>query len=207
VKGRPPKSVEEKRLTGNPGKRDLPAPVLVSGRPEDDEIPAPEWLPAEARDFWGRVVPALAKANIIDTADLVGVEMMALDYAYARRAAAVVDAQGFFVRGSMGQMVEHPALGVVRTFQTQWLRFAEHYALTPVGRTRLGLAQLQGVSLADELRKALGIGEEEGLEPRVGDGAIDAEAREVETCAECGSVKGRRHAEGCSRRRRRKGAE
>jgi P27 family predicted phage terminase small subunit len=195
--------VEQRRLEGNLGKRALPEPVLVGGRPMDDDIPPPDHLPPVAKEHWRVVVPLLLKANIIDTADLFGIEEMSIAYARRRSAAEVLAKQGLFASGSMGQMVEHPAAQMERHYSALWLRYAEHYALTPVGRTRLGLAQLQGASLADELKKALGIGEE----PPAAD--VEGEAVEIPTCDECGSEKGRRHADGCSRRRKpkpRKGA-
>ena len=49
-----------------------------------------------------------------------------------------------------------PALRVERDAWQAFLRFAEQYALTPVARTRLGLAELHRRTLAEELDEQLG---------------------------------------------------
>src|SRR5687768_9523370 len=55
ARGRPPKPVELKRLTGNPGHRPLPTAVLVLPSAQD-RIPAiPHGLGKEGRKVWRRL--------------------------------------------------------------------------------------------------------------------------------------------------------
>lgn len=154
MQGRKPKPVEVRRREGNPGKRALPEPVTVAGRPVRVPEP-PESLPRDAREAWERIVPALADVGLLDEIDALALEAMCTQWARAKQAGRVIAEQGHVTLGSTGQLVEHPALATERQAHQMFLRFAEHYALTPIARTRLGLAELQRRSLAGEMAKAL----------------------------------------------------
>lgn len=220
--GRKPKPVEVKRAEGNPGKRNLPEPVLVAGR--NVPVAPPPHLPDVAKDLWDEVVGALAEAKIIDRVDIPALLQLCVQFARARQAGEILDSPadeeeteklrkrvgeqrafveaakvqqanrmkaGLEVRaseisaltkaevalanletfvelrtrygnlvalGSTGQVVESPLLDVERQAASLFLRFCEHYALTPVARTRLGIAQLEGRSLQRELADELGGG-------------------------------------------------
>lgn len=160
--GRKPKSAEQRRAEGNPGKRPLPEPVIVAGRP--DAMAMPEHLPPAAAEAWDEIVPTLGRLGILDGVDKPALEAMCTQYARARQAGKVVAAQGHLARGSAGQIREHPSLGTERAAHAMFLRFAEHYALTPVSRVRLGLAELHRRSLAEEMAEALGATELEPVE-------------------------------------------
>lgn len=190
MRGRKPTPVELQRRRGNPGHRPLPDPVLVGGRVTEPP-PPPDHLPEDARRAWDVFVPTLCGIGALDAVDLIALEGACVAYGRARQAARVIAEQGHVVEGSMGQMVEHPSLGTERAEWALFLRFAEQYGLTMLARTRAGLAELQRRSLAEEL----------GTIFAQAPAAIDGDA--VEVCGECGSRKGRRHADHCSRRRRR----
>jgi hypothetical protein len=80
---------------------------------------------------------------------------MATEYANWRYAARVLKEDGFFVRGSVGQIREHPALKIQGQASDRFLKIAEQYGLTPIARTRLGLAELHRRSLKQELEGGL----------------------------------------------------
>jgi phage terminase small subunit len=85
------------------------------------------------------------------------------------KAAAVLadpEVGGHFVAGSMGQLVPHPALKTLRDQTVVFERLAQSVALTPVARSRLGLAVLAGQALAAEMDDAIG---------SVADALVDAE--------------------------------
>lgn len=157
MRGAKPKPVEQKILEGNPGKRKLPEPLLVSGRPamhELDEPPA--HLPVEAKEFWRDSVARLVEVGIVDRVDIPVLEQLSIQYARIRQAQRVLAVDGHYVRGSVGQLRPHPALKIEQDATSLFLKMAEHYALTPVARTRLGLAELHRRSLASEIGDALG---------------------------------------------------
>jgi P27 family predicted phage terminase small subunit len=154
-RGRKPKPREQRIAEGNPGKRPLPEPVIMGGSPREAPEP-PEHLDDDGKAWWREAVPILHHVGLLDTVDTAALEMAATAYSRFRQARRVVDAQGVLTRGSTGQLREHPALKTEREAQSQYLRFAEQYALTPVARTRLGLAELHRRSLADEMDSRIG---------------------------------------------------
>lgn len=157
MRGRKPKPVEQRIREGNIEKTPLPEPLLVSGRPRMDELrEPPDYLPEEAKDFWRDSVTQLINVGIVDRVDVPVLEQLAVQYARIRQAQRVLAEQGHYVRGSVGQLRPHPALKIEQDATSLFLKMAEHYALTPVARTRLGLAELHRRSLAEELGQGLG---------------------------------------------------
>lgn len=152
--GRKPKPVEQRRREGNPGKRKLPQPVLIAGRSAPEPPPG---LPPEALDVWHAVVPTLQQVGLLDAVDAVALEGLCVLVARAREARKLLAREGLVTKTDRGTPIVHPALRVERDAWRAFLAFAEQYALTPVARTRLGLAELQRRSLADELATSIGV--------------------------------------------------
>lgn len=152
MRGSKPKPVEQKLREGNPGKRPLPEPLLVAGRPQHGELAEPpEHLPEEAKEFWKESITRLIEVGIIDRVDVPVLEQLSVQYARIRQAQRVLAVDGHYVRGSVGQLRPHPALKIEQDATTLFLKMAEHYALTPIARTRLGLAELHRRSLQAEI--------------------------------------------------------
>jgi P27 family predicted phage terminase small subunit len=157
MRGRKPKPVEQKIAEGNPGKRALPEHLLVGGRPTLDELrEPPAHIPPEAQQFWRDSVQRLIEVGIVDRVDVPVLEQLATQYARIRQAQRVLAEDGHYVRGSVGQLRAHPAIKIEAEATRLFLQMAEHYALTPIARTRLGLAELHRRSLSQELREGLG---------------------------------------------------
>jgi P27 family predicted phage terminase small subunit len=156
VRGRPPKPVEERVRDGTPGHRPLPEVLLVSGRPDLQELAEPpETLPREAKEFWHDVVLELVKIGMVDRVDRPVLKQLAVQYARIEQAQRVLAQDGHFTRGSVGQLKEHPALKIEANATALFLKLAEHYGLTPVARTRLGLAELHRRTLEQEFGSGL----------------------------------------------------
>jgi P27 family predicted phage terminase small subunit len=157
ISGRKPKPVEQRRREGNPRQHKAPEPVLVAGRPMTEELAeAPEHLPAHAKKFWKDAIVRLADVGILDRVDTATLELMAMQYARARQAADVIEREGLMSEGSKGQPRPHPAVQIERLATADFLRIAEHFALTPVARTRLGLAELERRKLEDDIEQSVG---------------------------------------------------
>lgn len=157
MNGRKPKPVEQRRREGNPGRRPLPETVQVGGRPDPSVFAKPPaHLEKEAKAFWKDAVQTLADVGVLDQVDGAALEMLATQYARVRQAQAAVKKHGLFTTGSVGQTREHPALRIEREATAAFMRIAEHFALTPVARTRLGLAELHRRSMAKEMDDSLG---------------------------------------------------
>jgi P27 family predicted phage terminase small subunit len=130
---------------------------LIAGRPRHDELNEPaSHLPEDAQAFWRCYVPDLVVCGIVDRVDVPLLEQLAVQYARIRGAQRVIDEVGLFTRGSVGQIREHPALRIEREATIVFDRLAQQFGLGPLGRTRLGLAEITRRSLAAELTDAFG---------------------------------------------------
>jgi P27 family predicted phage terminase small subunit len=157
MKGHPPNAVEQRIREGNPRRHPIPEPLLVAGRPEEGEmLTPPEDLPPSGKEAWNAVVPQLAEVGLLDRVDRLVLEAMCLQWARMKQAGRVVAAQGHLIRGPGGTLREHPALRIEREAASMFFRFAEQYAMTPIARTRLGLAELHRRQLKTEFDSALG---------------------------------------------------
>ena len=116
---------------------------------------APSDLPTSVVVVWNSVAPSLIEHGIISKVDLPLVEAYCRAVARAREAEAILDAQGPIIEGKRGSVV-HPAFRVARDSWALASALAEKLGLDPTGRTRLGLAKLQGASLASELADKYG---------------------------------------------------
>ncbi len=161
MRGRPVKPIEQKIREGNAGKRKLPEPLNLDAEEPGTEVvalvaspPKPADLPPAASMMWDELVPILSKANVLSSVG--GAALMALCIQWERsvQARAVLKRQGLFSLGSMGQLVEHPAVQTERAAHLLFLRFAEQFGITPVARTRIAAA-VAGASMRDELGAAL----------------------------------------------------
>lgn len=163
-KGNPPKAAEVRLREGmGPSgrgvvsHRPVPNVVIVGGRPDFDELAEPpDDLPADGKKLWREDVTRLLEVGIIDRVDRAGLEMMCTAYARAKQAGRVLKAEGLFTGGSRGQLREHPAVAIERNAWLIFFRVANDYALTPVARTRLGLAEVGRRTLSAELEDKLG---------------------------------------------------
>jgi P27 family predicted phage terminase small subunit len=135
VKGRKPKPIEQREREGNPGNRNLPEPLRTSEA--GARVAAPVGLPADAIELWDEVVTRLSEVGVLDRVDRGALIAMCTQWARSVTAGRVVAQEGFFALGSMGQLVEHPALAIERQSHALFLRFAEQYALTPSARARV----------------------------------------------------------------------
>ena len=137
--------------------RPLPTPRLVAGRPELEELrDPPAHLTAAAQEFWGEIVVQLVKVGMIDRVDRPALELICTTWDEYSKADRVVREQGFFAAGPSGQIKEHPALKMRRLARAEFFKYAEQYGLTPMARTRLGLAELHARTLEQELDSKLG---------------------------------------------------
>lgn len=157
MRGRKPTPVEQKVIEGNPGQRALPEITLIGGRPEAGEMSTPpDFLPLDAKEFWVETITRLEDTGMLDLVDYAALEMLAVTYARWRQAARVIAVDGHFAIAPNGSLRVHPAIKIERECSAAYFRMAEHYGLTPVARTRLGMAELHRRSLHDEIHGALG---------------------------------------------------
>lgn len=114
----------------------------------------------QAQRLWKQVCTILIDANIITEGDLFAVEQFVMATLEARRAYFELRTAGSTVAtanpaGGRAALTTHPAYRVWRDSNATMLKWGEHLALTPVARTRLGLAIGHGRKLAQELDDGL----------------------------------------------------
>ena len=130
---------------------------MVAGRPGLSELASPPAdLPLDGQEFWVEVVPALCEIGMLDRIDRPLLCMLATAWARFVQAGRVVAQDGHFTRGSVGQLKEHPAIKIERESAVEFERLAQSFGLSPLGRVRLGLAQLRGRQLLEEMDAVLG---------------------------------------------------
>jgi P27 family predicted phage terminase small subunit len=160
MKGRVPRPREERIRDGKT--RNLPEPVRVSRRLQGSELPEPPMeLGKAARDFWEQVTPVLADAGVLERIDLFMLSLAASAWGDVQKAQRVLDEQGMFQMGSVGQIREHSALKIKREATITFERLANHLCLSPVARTRLGLAALTAQAMSREMDDLLGDDDDE----------------------------------------------
>lgn len=158
AKGRPPKTAEQRLVEGGSqgngaiSHRPSPRPVVLAPRITQYDRPEPPTdLPPEGRELWDISVEALIDLNAAQMIDVPALRMMCRAYARAERSAQVLDKQGYFARGSTGQIVEHPAVRVYEKASNEFLRYATEFGITTLARTRLGLLDVTRRSLSEDL--------------------------------------------------------
>lgn len=137
MKGRKPKDLALKLLTGNPGHRPMggtsDAPFLAA------KFPKPDGLSEDASREWDRLVETLA--GILSPAAAGMVYVAATAYGRMRRAEYLLAEAGgelYETTGKSGRMVrEHPAQGMLERSSTAYHRALAELGSTPVGHTRV----------------------------------------------------------------------
>lgn len=156
ITGRPPKPVEQKRKAGNPGRRQLPVPV-VTLPPVTSIPPCPEGLEPPGQRYWADVWVA-ANGWLSPHMDAPIVEMAARLWDEVGRYREL--AKNPLLREPIvtptGQVVGHrvvanPAVRLQRDAEKQLERWLVELGLTPSARARLGLVQVRAESKLDSL--------------------------------------------------------
>lgn len=210
MRGRKPVPAEVREQQGGSTVSHRPAPpAAVVGEAIDvvagDTLPAPEYLPVEVVDVWNEITPALVKVGLARTVDVPALEALCTHVALARAAFEQLTSGGHL---NVSALVDYTEKGVPvvspyhRIYRDSWreaLKIAEHYGLTPISRTRLGIAALQQKSLAEQLKSIMG--DDEAGDAPAGElvGETDEPYLDAPSCLGCGVEKGRRHLPGCER--------
>lgn len=158
MKGRKPKPPAVRRRDGNPGKRPIPVELRVGDMIEPGRVPPPpEHLPEAAAEVWREILPEIAEVGLARTIDLPYLEALSTHVAISRRALRELgpDFEEAVSITEKGTPVVSPWHRIYRDSWAEALKIGEQYGLSPIARTRLGIAAAQAKSLADELRGVL----------------------------------------------------
>lgn len=116
---------------------------LVKEPPEfERRAPSPpDWLPDEARAEWDRVVPDLARLNLLKPLDRAVLTAYCLTWDRMVAAYKDVASGKLTTRGSQGQLVKHPSVMVLETATRELRALAAEFGMTPSSESRLGTAK------------------------------------------------------------------
>lgn len=148
--GPPPIPVERKRARGNPGKQSLPAQSDTAAlRPAKGVPQPPDHLDERGLDVWRRVWKAAGQWVSPETDR----ELM-IRYCEAQdereQLRAYIARNGLSTTGSQGQEVLAPQTKRLETVEKQMTKYEQLLGLTPVDRSRLGLAEVKKASALEE---------------------------------------------------------
>lgn len=134
MRGRKPKPTAQKKLAGNPGKRRL---NRREPQPRMSADSKPTLINAIGAAFRNCYWDTLHEMQILTDADIAAFEMMAVHYAFAFRAAQLVEREGLTIRDQFGQMHKHPAMQILRDNSALFKAYAAEFGMTPSARSRI----------------------------------------------------------------------
>jgi P27 family predicted phage terminase small subunit len=136
MRGRPPKPPKLKLLTGNPGKRALPA---AAPPPAPGEPVCPAWLCAEGKRIWAKLLPDLPPgvAGKADSEILALLCQAHVEFRWATREIRKKDGRTY--ETEQGQVCPHPAVGMQRSAWAAIQKLSALFGLDPASRSRLNL--------------------------------------------------------------------
>lgn len=122
--------------TDSGGRKVKEGPAFGRSAPE-----APEWLPAEARDEWNRVVPELDRLGLLKSIDRTALTSYCMVWQRFVDANAIVAREGMIVEEELTlgrtKLYRHPALLTVEVASKELRAWATEFGLTPSSEQRL----------------------------------------------------------------------
>jgi P27 family predicted phage terminase small subunit len=156
VTGRPKDPTRERRQTGHrrkPGEAPKLAVVPFQTADQIEYPPPPADLEEAAHPIWVIAVQELAHRGL-KAVDLEAVRQLCTMALRARQAGANIAKYGLMVEGAYGP-IANPMLKIERDASAAYVRLATEFGLTFASRLRLGLFQLAGQSLTQQLAASI----------------------------------------------------
>jgi P27 family predicted phage terminase small subunit len=108
---------------------------------------APEWLPEEARAEWDRVVPELARLDLLKPVDRSALTAYCLTWDRLVQAQREMERDGSVLSENSQGRVRHPAVAVIEAASKELRAWAGEFGLTPSAESKVGR---QGADDGDE---------------------------------------------------------
>jgi P27 family predicted phage terminase small subunit len=98
----------------------------------------PEWLSLDGRELWAKIAPGLERLDLLKPEDYSTLIAYCECWATYREALATIRRDGLTAENpKTGVLHKHPALFALETANTQLLRFAQEFGLTPAAEIAL----------------------------------------------------------------------
>lgn len=98
----------------------------------------PEWLPEEARAEWERVVPELARLELLKPVDRSALVAYCLCWDRLVQAQREIEADGSVLATNSQGRVRHPAVAVIEAASKELRAWAGEFGLTPSAEGKVG---------------------------------------------------------------------
>ncbi|RXV64860.1 phage terminase small subunit P27 family [Roseovarius sp. A46] len=109
-------------------------------KPDDNTVEevssAPDWMTAQAKAEWHRIMPLLVERRILTEADMGSVENYCMAISTAREADSVLQERGHVYEDLHGNLRRNPASLVLKDAMQTARQLAAELGLTPVSRSR-----------------------------------------------------------------------
>jgi phage terminase small subunit len=145
---RRPVPVEIAKRRGNPGKRALPEPLRFA--PLDRAPAPPKDLGPVAREAWKTIAGPLTEAGALQANHLPLLRQLVVAVDMAERARAQFAVEDLTIKGHRGTVI-NPAFRAWSQATALVARLATEFGGSPSSLTHLGLSQLRGKGLQQEL--------------------------------------------------------
>lgn len=113
---------------------------LIKSTPAFKRVPpeAPEWLPDEALAEWQRVVPELARLDLLKPVDRAALTAYCLTWDRLVQAQREMTADGSVLSTNSQGRVRHPAVAVIEAASKELRAWAAEFGLTPSAEGKVG---------------------------------------------------------------------
>lgn len=126
------KSMEN--LTGNPGRRHH----KKAKKTESKGLQCPEWLANDAKSFWEKIVPELQAKKALTDTDYLSLVSLCIAWSEVKRYHEyTASGKSPFYKAPGGQIIPHPAIGLLRQAQTRLDSIMKQFGLSPASRARI----------------------------------------------------------------------
>ncbi|MDP9165150.1 MAG: phage terminase small subunit P27 family, partial [Actinomycetota bacterium] len=111
-----------------------------------------EWLPAEAAAEWARVVPELARLELVKPADRAALAAYCLAWDRLVGAQRELTANGSVLGSNSQGLVRHPAVAVIEAASRELRQWCDEFGFTPSAENRLAVTAPDDLDDDDPLR-------------------------------------------------------
>ena len=147
--GRPPKSLQEKILTGSRIREDRDADAEVANAAVDLGMPScPRWVKGEAKKHWDTLGPALVRAGLLSVVDgdVFGLHCDNMA-AYEQVSTKLEKLDDWIAKTPNGFEVQSAWLQVRTKLQEMIIKTAREFGLTPAARSSVRVNKQQQLGL------------------------------------------------------------
>jgi P27 family predicted phage terminase small subunit len=127
-------------LQGNPGRRPLP-----KGEPHPElGVPSrPEWLSAEGKREWNRVVPELARLGLLAKIDRAMIVAYCVCWGMYKDAIKDLEEKGTTFETEKGYQGPRPSVGIAKQALQQAIQLSAKFGFTPSDRAKMAMPEPQ----------------------------------------------------------------